>query len=135
MLRPDDLYINLRPTITSTEVVDSIDEVRKFIPAMIAWCRRFDGDWVLTGPQIGVNKRFMITKINGDYPKIFINPIVIGYGELVNEERHEHASVHALNLKNEQFLLSTTTGYYAGREEVGKRMAEAVQTGYKLISG
>ena len=133
MLQIDELVFVRELPSEPAEVVYSIDEVRDYVPAMIGILRKGAFLEALTGPEVGLNKRLIVTNVKGDYPRIFINPIVVGYGDILNEERHEHVSVHALNLKNEQFLLNTENGYYKGREDIGKRVALALQEAYAIL--
>lgn len=132
VLQIDDLKFDPRPPSAEAEVVRDIDAVRPFIPAMIGWLRRGEIQ-ALPGPYVGLNYRVIVTNVPGDFARVFINPIVVGYGDLIDEKRHEHVSVHALNLKDEQFLLNTENGYYKGREDIGKLMAIALQDAYAIL--
>jgi len=133
MLQIDDLKWVPIAERSKAAVVHDIAEVRAYIPAMIGWLRRQAFVDYLTGPEVSLFKRVIVTNVEGDYSRIFINPVVIGYGDLIKEKRHEHVSVHALNLKNEQFLVNTENGYYKGREDIGKVMAVALQDAYTIL--
>lgn len=114
--------------------VDDIDlEVRDWVPAMLGYTRRnrIPG---LSAPEVGLGKALFVTNVPGDMMRVFINPTIKVYGKRINAERREHVSIHAYNLKDEQFLLSTTKGYYEGREEIGKVVAQVVQDMYAITS-
>jgi len=87
----------------------------------------------LTSANIGNRKRFMVTNLRGDYPKIFINPVVEPYGKELEDGTHEHVIIHAINLKDERFIVCSEEGYYSGREALGRRFARVVQAAYKTI--
>jgi len=138
MVEIDDLvFDNTLPYPHKAEVVEDIDEeVREYVPAIMGWLRRHTFRQVIAGPEMGLHKRLIVTNVQGDYPRTFINPVMVGYGEIVgsdNEKRHEHVSVHAINLKGEQFILNTESGYYKDRISIGKAMAKELQYAYSVL--
>lgn len=138
MIEIDDLMFDRLSIEHPIDVVKDVSEVRDFVPAMLGWVRRQRMEhgnlhFALTAPEIGLNKMLMVTDGHEDYPRVLINPVVVDYSLVVKEERHEHVSIHAFNLKWEQYLLSTSEGYYVGRERCGIAMAKAVHDAYRIL--
>ena len=134
ILRIHDLVIERLPEGTPVTDAEEIGEVRPFIPAMVGYTRKRGDYSFLTGPEIGLAKRVIVTYIEGDYARIYINPTIEGVSEEhQTQKRHEHVNVHAYNLKWEQFLLSTDSGYYKGREDVGADLAQALQDAMEIL--
>jgi peptide deformylase len=138
MLAIDDLVFKPLPRSQSLDIVRDVSEVREYVPAMLGWVRRSRMNnntthYALAAPLIGLNKRLIVTDGFEDYPRVFINPIVVGFGPCI-AERHEHVSIHAFNFKWEQSLLCTTEGYYADRERCGLDMAYFIQGAYEVLN-
>ena len=137
----DDLVFKPLPRTQPLDIVKDVSEVREYVPAMLGWVRRSrmcsvpPYHYALAAPLVGLNKRLIVTDGPGDYPRVFINPVVVGYGDLYgHEKRHEHVSIHAFNLKWEQFLLCTETGYYALNEGCARSMSDAIQGAYASLN-
>ena len=110
-----------------TEVTDIDAEVRELVSCLIRVMRK-EGGIGITANQIGSNKAVMILNIPGDYIHVCINPVIrsvsgrdlktkegcLSYpGKLLTApNRKRHVSLHALNLKGEQFILDTTDDIY-----------------------
>jgi peptide deformylase len=123
MLSVDDLQLVDDPKSYPAEEVQDIDEeVREWIPAMLGLARRnkLRG---LSAPAVGLGKKMFVTNVEGDMMRVFINPRYHVYSKIINGKRREHISIHALNLKDEQFILNTEDGYYEGRLDIGLDMA------------
>lgn len=126
MIEIDDLSLVDVPKQSRAAPVLHIEDIRAHVPAMIGYVRRA-GYGYLTAPQVGLNYTVMITYLEGDYARVFINPSVRPYGRKLPTGYREHATVHALNLKDEQFILDTKEGYYAVVPSAGKELAKALQ--------
>lgn len=126
-LNVDDLeYVSILPDIPA-EVVDEVSEVRDYVPAMIGACLRQKTSTFLTGPQVGLDKRVIVTTIEGDYPRVFINPVVVHHGDEIG--------VHAINLKGEQFVLRSDRGYYEVVPDAGRLLAMLLPEALDVLDG
>lgn len=101
----------------------------------------------LSAPQVGYNIRAFVTYVKGDWIRVFINPDVeiLDYDQSLIEEscasyprknaqrwRHRALVVHALNLKNERFIIDTSAEMY---HRVAFRLAAVIQHEMEHLAG
>jgi peptide deformylase len=97
------------------------DEIAEIAAEMIETMRQNRGAG-LAGPQVGINKRIFVVQVEGDVPRVFINPSIIGtsqetvkmeegclslpgvWGDVV---RPESVRVQAWNEKGRPFTIET----------------------------